>query len=87
MFTYGYIREAVMAHLDIDEEEAQAMNLLSRFHIYANEAMQAICSSKPMYQYIDVTVVKKFSPIVVEENDDGTFSYRPATEEEEFENV
>ncbi len=82
MFTYGYIREAVMAHLDIDEEEAQAMNLLSRFHIYANEAMQAICSSKPMYQYIDVTVVKKFSPIVVEENDDGTFSYRPATEEE-----
>lgn len=63
-FTYGYIREAVMAHLDIDEEEAQAMNLLSRFHIYANEAMQAICASKPKYQYIDVTVVDKFAPLI-----------------------
>jgi len=79
MFTYGYIREAVMAHLDIDEEEAQAMNLLSRFHIFANEAMQAICASKPMYQYIDVTVVDKFDPIVT--NGDGSF-FRPATEEE-----
>ena len=77
MFTYGYIREAVMAHLDIDEEEAQAMNLLSRFHIFANEAMQAICASKPMYQYIDVTVVKKFDPIVT----DGSF-FRKATEAE-----
>ena len=74
MFTYGYIREATMAHLDIDETEAQAMGLLSRFHIFANEAMQAICASKPMYQYIDVTVVKKFDPLVT----DGSF-LRPAT--------
>ena len=84
MFTYGYIREAVMAHLDIDEEEAQAMNLLSRFHIFANEAMQAICSSKPMYQYVDVTVVQKYSPIVAQVSDDGTFILRPATEAEIF---
>lgn len=82
MFTYGYIREAVMAHLDIDEEEAQAMNLLSRFHIFANEAMQAICASKPKYQYVDVTVVDKFDPIVVVTNDDGSFYLRKATETE-----
>ena len=77
MFTYGYIREATMAHLDIDEEEAQAMNLLSRFHIYANEAMQAICASKPKYQYIDITVVEKFAPLVM----DGAFLI-PGTEEQ-----
>ena len=77
MFTYGYIREATMARLDIDESEAQAMNLLTRFHIFANEAMQAICASKPMYQYIDVTVVEKFDPIVT----DGSI-FRKATEAE-----
>lgn len=77
MFTYGYIREAVMAHLDLDETEAQAMNILSRFHIFANEAMQAICSSKPMYKYIDVTVVSKFAPLIV----DGA-NFRIATEDE-----
>lgn len=77
MFTYGYIREATMARLDIDETEAEAMHLLERFHIYANEAMQAICASKPMYQYIDVTVVEKYAPLVW----DGAF-LRPATDEE-----
>jgi hypothetical protein len=77
MFTYGYIREATMAHLDLDEIEAQDMNLLSRFHIYANEAMQAVCASKPMYQYIDITVVEKFAPLVM----DGAF-FRPATKAE-----
>ena len=77
MNTYGYIREATMARLDIDESEAQAMNLLSRFHIYANEAMQAICASKPMYKYIEVTVVKELPPIVL---DGGSF--RLATETE-----
>lgn len=77
MFTYGYIREATLAHLDIEEDEAQAMNLLSRFHIFANEAMQAICSSKPKYQYIDVTVVNEYAPLV----SDGAI-IRLATEEE-----
>lgn len=75
MFTYGYIREATMAHLDIDETEAEAMHLLSRFHIYANEAMQAICASKPMYKYIDITVVEEYEPLVM----DGSF-LRPATD-------
>lgn len=77
MFTYGYLREAIMARLDIDEEEAEAMHLLERFHIYCNEAMQAICGSKPQYKYVDVTVVDKNAPLVW----DGAF-LRLATEAE-----
>lgn len=65
-FTYGYIREATMAHLDLDETEAQAMDILKRFPIYANEAMQAICGSKPKYEYVDVMIVKKFAPLVLD---------------------
>ena len=65
-FTYGYIREATMAHLDLDETEAQAMDILKRFPIYANEAMQAICASKPKYEYVDVMIVKKFAPLVLD---------------------
>lgn len=84
MFTYGYIREATMAHLDIDEEEAQAMNLLGRFHIFANEAMQAICSSKPMYKYLEFEVVLAYTKLVREIDDDGHISdkVREATREE-----
>lgn len=67
MFTYGYIREAAMAHMDISEEEAQDMHLFSRFHIFANEAMQAICASKPKYQYIEKTVVEEYAPLVIDE--------------------
>lgn len=65
-FTYGYIREATMAHLDLDETEAQAMDILKRFPIFANEAMQAICASKPKYEYVDVQIVKKFAPLVLD---------------------
>ena len=39
MYTYGYIREATMAHIDV-EQEAQAMKIQERYHIFANEAMQ-----------------------------------------------
>ena len=79
MFTYGYVREATLAHLDLDETEAQASNLLARFHIFANEAMQAICASKPKYQYIDVTVVDKYAPLVMDTS--GAF-LRPPTDKE-----
>lgn len=65
-FTYGYIREATMAHLDLDESEAQAMDILKRFPIYANEAMQAICAAKPKYEYVDVTIVEEFAPLVLD---------------------
>ena len=66
-----------MAHCDIDEEEAQAMGLLSRLHIFANEAMQIICSAKPKYDYFEATVVPKYIPLVT----DGK-NLRQATKEE-----
>lgn len=56
MYTYGYLREAVQAHLDLDEQEIQAMNLQSRYHIFANEGMMAICAVKPKYEYHIINV-------------------------------
>lgn len=82
MFTYGYIREATMAHIDLDEEEVQAMNLLGRFHIFANEAMQAICSDKPMYKYLEVTIVPKYAPLVYDVDTNGEAFIREATKRE-----
>lgn len=69
MYTYGYIREATQAHIDLDEAETQAMKLQERYHIYANEAMQAICGVKPKYDYFECEIVEKYSPIVRIEND------------------
>lgn len=45
MYTWGYIKDAALAKLDLDEHEANVQNLLGRFYIYANEAMTQICSS------------------------------------------
>lgn len=78
MLTYGYIREAVQAHLDLDEQETQAMNLQSRYHIFANEAMQAICAIKPKYDYFKVSVVKAYTPLI----NLGGNTFRVATEDE-----
>lgn len=62
-FTYGYIREAVQAHIDLDEQETQAMNLQERYHIFANEAMQAICAVKPKYDYFKVKIVNDIEKV------------------------
>lgn len=77
-YTYGYIREAVQAHLDLDEAETQAMNLQERYHIFANEAMQAICAVKPKYDYFKVKGVTSYAPLI----NLGNNKYREATEEE-----
>lgn len=63
-YTFGYIREATQAHLDLDEQEAQAMRLHERYYIYANEAMQAICSVKPKYDYFNCEIVKDYAPLI-----------------------
>ena len=78
MLTYGYIREATQAHLDLDESEIQAMNLQARYHIFANEAMQAICAVKPKYEYFKVKIVEEYLPII----NLGDNVFRAATEEE-----
>jgi len=78
MLTYGYIREATQAHLDLDEQETQAMNLQARYHIFANEAMMAICAVKPKYDYFKVNIVEEYTPII----NLGNNAFRVATTEE-----
>ena len=82
MYTYGYIREAVLAHIDLSEEEAQAMDLLKRLPIFANEAMQAICAVKPKYLYFEPTIVEKFSIVIETIDENGNLQYRLPTEDE-----
>jgi len=78
MLTYGYLREATQAHIDLDEQETQAMNLQTRYHIFANEAMQAICSVKPKYDYFKVKIVDEYNPII----NLGNNNFREATTDE-----
>lgn len=78
MYTFGYLREATQAHIDLDEQEIQAMNLQERYYIFANEAMQAICSVKPKYEYFICKIVKEYDPII----NLGDNQFRKATEEE-----
>lgn len=78
MMTFGYIREATQAHIDLDEQETQAMHLQERYHIFANEAMQAICAIKPKYDYFKCKIVSNYIPLI--RLTDNT--YRQATDSE-----
>lgn len=84
MYTYGYLREATMAHIDLDEREAQDMNLLKKFPIWANEAMQAICGVKPNYKYFEPKIVKEYEPVVEVYKEDGSIEHRFATNDEKY---
>lgn len=77
-YTFGYIREATQAHIDLDEQETQAMNLQERYHIFANEAMQAICAIKPKYDYFKAKAVREYWPLI----NLGNNEFRKATIEE-----
>lgn len=65
-FTYGYLKQAIMNHLDLDDEDAEMMRLFEKFPFFANEAIQAICSAKPKYDYVKVRVVNRFDPLVLD---------------------
>ena len=57
MYTWGYIKDATLAKLDLDETEASVQNLINRFPIYANEAMTQICSAiKPKKSFAEFNV-------------------------------
>lgn len=84
MYTYGYLREATMAHIDLEEQEAQDMNLLKKFPIWANEAMQAICGVKPNYKYFEPKIVKEYEPVVEVYKEDGSIEHRFATDDEKY---
>lgn len=77
-FSYGYLKEALRAHLDLEEDELEVLNINQRFHIFANEAIQNICHKKPKYLYFQFDAITAFTPLVY---DDGVL--RVATIEEQ----
>ena len=57
MYTWGYIKGATLAKLDLEEAEANAMNMLNRFPYYANEAMVQISSAvKPKHTFFEIEI-------------------------------
>lgn len=57
MYTWGYIKNVTLAKLDLDEGEANVMNLLSRFMYYANEAIVQISSTvKPKHTFYEIVI-------------------------------
>ena len=58
-YTWGYIKDVSLAKLDLEEEEANVQNLLSRFPFYANEVITQVCSSiKPKYSFAEFVITK-----------------------------
>ena len=59
MYTWGYIKDATLAKLDLTQEEANVMGLLNRFPFYANEVITQISSSiKPKHCYWELLITK-----------------------------
>ena len=57
MYTWGHVKQAALAKLDLTAEEASDIGLLNRFPIYANEAMTNICSTvKPNRTFAEFTI-------------------------------
>lgn len=66
MYTWGDIKDITLAKLDLEEDEANRMNFLSRFAMYANEAMTMICSTikpKKMFATIEVETIGELQTI------------------------
>ena len=58
-YTWGYVKEAALAKLDLTEQEANVQGLLNRFSFYANEVITQICSSiKPKYTFAKFEIDK-----------------------------
>lgn len=57
MYQWGYLKDAIFAKLDLDENEANNMGLMNRFVVYSNEAMTQICSAvkpKRTFAFFDI---------------------------------
>ena len=69
MYEWGYIVEATLAKLGLEEQEADELNLKNKFYIYANEAITQISSSiKPN---------RTFAEFDITENDIGVSKEMP----------
>ena len=59
MYTWGDIKSAALANLDLSSDEANVRGFLNRFAIYANEAMTYICSAiKPNRTFAEFVIDK-----------------------------
>lgn len=59
-YTYGYIKEAALLNLQIDEREANTLGHLNRFPFAINEALSQIASTiKPDKKVLEVQVATK----------------------------
>lgn len=64
MFTYGYIKNAILAKMNLNEDEALEQNLLDGIPYYLNECLTQITSTiKPKYAHVDVTAYCQAIPI------------------------
>lgn len=60
MYTWGYIKEATLAKMDISVDEAINMGLMNKMPFYANEAITQITSSvKPKRAYAEFNVIEE----------------------------
>ena len=83
MYTWGYIKDAALAKLDITETEATAQNLLGRFPFYANEVITQVCSAvKPKCDFAcfdisdaDVGIAQKMPSDFISFGDDVNFAF------------
>lgn len=57
MYTWQYIKNAILYKLDIDETEAITLNYYNKFVVYANEAMTHICYVKPKKTFYEFNAV------------------------------
>ena len=57
MYTWGYIKDASLAKMDLEQEEANEMKLVNRFIFYANEVITQVSSAiKPKRAFYEINV-------------------------------
>ena len=57
MYQWGYLKNAILAKLDLEIDESNDMGYTNRFMIYANEAMTQICSTvKPNRKFYELEI-------------------------------
>lgn len=65
-YTWGYIKDAILAKLDLEEEEAMVQSVLDRIPFYANEVITQVCSAiKPKCTFFEVTVTEPFTKVTM----------------------
>ena len=59
LYTWGYIKDAALAKLDLEQDEANELKLINRFIFYANEVITQISSAiKPKRLFYELLVTE-----------------------------